>query len=122
MQIQIRASDQASPEKTADTVVQVNVRRDQSVPTLVPGNYNRTIDVTHPIGERPVVQIRAVDPDRVGELTFELKGVYPADHFFTIDESNGNVFVLESLKEDNLQLTQYTVSVRYPSRSGLVWT
>ncbi len=51
-----------------------------------------------------------MDPDRVGELTFELTGVYPADHFFTIDSSNGNIFVLESLREDNLQLTQYTVS------------
>ena len=102
-------SDQASPEKTADAVVQVNVRRDQSQPSLVPANYNRTIDVTHPIGERPIVQVRAVDPDRVGELTYELTGVYPADHFFTIDSSNGNVYVLQSLKDDNLQLTAYTV-------------
>ena len=88
----------------------MNVRRDQFEPSLVPANYNRTIDVTHPVGERPVVQIRAVDRDRVGDLRFELTGVYPSDHFFSIDPANGNVYVSKSLKDDNLQLTQYNVS------------
>ncbi len=110
MQIQIRASDQSNPEKTADSIVQVNVKRDQYIPRIIPGNYNRTIDVTHPVGDRPIVQVRAIDSDRVGEIRYELAGVYPAEHFFTIDETNGNVFVLASLKDDNLQLTEYTVS------------
>ncbi len=86
------------------------MKRDQYIPRIIPGNYNRTIDVTHPVGERPIVQVRAIDSDRVGEIMYELAGVYPAEHFFTIDETNGNVFVLASLKDDNLQLTEYTVS------------
>ena len=61
--------------------------------------------------------------DRVGKLEYLLRGVYPAEHFFTIDRHTGEVYVIASLRNDHLQLTVYVLDVvvydtAYPEKTN----
>jgi len=44
-------------------------------------------------------------------MVYELTGVYPAEHFFRIDNRTGAVYLTQSLRNDNLQTTEYAVSI-----------
>ena len=49
--------------------------------------------------------------DRIQRLEYALVGVYPSQYFFRIDRETGEIYVSQSLKLDNLRLTEYTVRV-----------
>ena len=44
-----------------------------------------------------------------GHLVYESDGIYPADHFFSVNRSDCTVTVSDSLKIDPLSLSQYQV-------------
>ena len=44
-------------------------------------------------------------------MRYELRGDYPARHFFRIDATSGEVFVTEHLDEDSLQTLAYHLRV-----------
>lgn len=45
-----------------------------------------------------------------GNLRYELVGIYPAQDFFAVDPSSGEVSVIRNLTTDNFETMQYTVS------------
>jgi len=63
-QVKIQGSDQGNPEHTSECIVQVKVHRDQYLPQFE-GDFQKTIDVNHPVNTTPVVVVKAVDRDRV---------------------------------------------------------
>jgi protocadherin Fat 4 len=110
--IRVRASDQKTPEKTADATVTVVVRRDQFSPEFNMPNKAFSININHPVMGEVVGVARVNDRDKTGDIMFEMTGVYPAQHFFTIDNKTGSIYVSRSLRDDALQLTLYTLEIK----------
>ena len=52
------------PVRTAEVLVQVNVRRDQYLPEFE-GDYNTTINVNRAVNNVPLFTVKANDRDRV---------------------------------------------------------
>ena len=46
-----------------------------------------------------------------GNIVYRLIGVYPAEHFFMVDSETGEIKVNQSLRNDVLQLTEYSLHV-----------
>ena len=63
-QLKVLGSDQGSPERKEEVTVQVNIRRDQYLPQFE-GDFERSIDVNHPVNNTPVVIVKATDRDKV---------------------------------------------------------
>ena len=108
---QVEVTDRGNPEKISSSLVKVNIKRDLFLPEFS-GNFNRDIDVNYPVNGEAIVRVQATDEDKVGQLVYKLVGIYPAQHFFRIDNSTGEIFVKESLKNDNRRLTSYTLSIQ----------
>ena len=53
-----------------------------------------------------------------GRIFYEVLGDYPAPSFFNVDNTTGEVRVVQDLRTDNLRLGSYTVSVIIMSASS----
>ena len=109
-QVQVRASDQMNPEKTANAMVAVVVMRDMFAPTFAMATKEFGININHPVKGDAVGVARVVDNDLSGNIMYALTGVYPSEYFFTIDNKTGSIYVARSLRDDAMQLTKYTVN------------
>ncbi|KAK7482291.1 hypothetical protein BaRGS_00026419 [Batillaria attramentaria] len=64
-----------------------------------------------PIGTAVFTQVSAVDSDLQGNLTYAVRGDFPADYFFTIDSNTGIVRVAQDLTTDSLSRGTYVLRI-----------
>ncbi|XP_041364043.1 protocadherin Fat 4-like [Gigantopelta aegis] len=108
----IRASDQRSPEQTADTIVQISVKRNQFPPDFVMAAYKIAIPEYQPVNST-IYNLQATDrnPRPEGNIVYEATGLYPAQTFFSVVKTSGDVKISQSLKNDGLARGEYTLQV-----------
>ncbi|GFN79862.1 protocadherin fat 4 [Plakobranchus ocellatus] len=104
----VRATDNGFPTpRTTDATVRVTVTT-QNAPNFNP-TQPITIDETNNPGQ--LITLTASKPNPVGQIRYEAVGVYPAQSFFSVDESTGAISLTGDLRNDPLKLTQYTLRI-----------
>ncbi len=101
-----RTSEEAAQFSTAKVII--TVPRDQNPPRFQ-GTYETRITENVAVNSS-VISVRATDADRKGDIVYMITGVYPAESFFWIENSNGVLYIRNSLKADSLSMTKYIVS------------
>ncbi|XP_046579035.1 protocadherin Fat 4-like [Haliotis rubra] len=108
--LSVRASDSRIPQRSNDATVTITVRRNKFLPQFVGLPYTVTIGETRPVNDT-ILSVAAVDNDQRGTLVYEAVGFYPAQSFFGINNVTGHITVIQSLKNDGLARTEYTLRV-----------
>lgn len=107
----IFASDNSNPEKITSVGVTINVYRDRSTPQFSVGNQTMTVSENAPIGTS-VTRLTATDNDKVGVITYEVDGIYPAPSLFAIHPTSGEVTVAKDLQFEAVRSdSQYKLTV-----------
>nr|XP_034314273.1 protocadherin-like wing polarity protein stan [Crassostrea gigas] len=107
----IFASDNSNPEKITSVGVTINVYRDRSTPQFSVGNETVTVSENAPIGAS-VTRLTATDNDKVGVITYEVDGIYPAPSLFAIHPTSGEVTVAKDLQFEAVRSdSQYKLTV-----------
>lgn len=105
----VQASDQRVNFRTDTADVFIQVQRDQSAPQFQQEPYSgsvREIDVNGTI----IDQTTCFDPDLRGRIVYQTVGFTVAAAFFSINPSNGNVFLYDRDALRQHPSTFYTVS------------
>ncbi|XP_041363172.1 uncharacterized protein LOC121378881 isoform X2 [Gigantopelta aegis] len=117
----INATDNGIPKQWATTDAYITVMRDEFSPVFTEFYQTR-------IGENSAVRtdilkVRASDQDLKGVIQYVNVGQYPADSFFEIDQSSGQIVLERNLKQDYARRKQYLFIVeaydsKRPKRRG----
>nr|XP_034314272.1 protocadherin Fat 4 isoform X3 [Crassostrea gigas] len=97
-------------EKTGTATVNVFIDFDDAPRYLDNLPYTANIQESQSIN-LSVAQMRGIDPDLKGNLTYESIGMYPAEDYFSVDPSSGRVSLIRDLKSDPSGLQTYTLRV-----------
>ena len=108
--ISVRASDQRVPERVDDSVVVIDILRDQFPPIFNDEPYIVSVTDNQPLNVS-IFQVNAFDQDLRGDLMYESIGLYPAQSFFSIGALDGRIFTRRSLKEDGIARESYVLRV-----------
>ncbi|XP_062587113.1 fat-like cadherin-related tumor suppressor homolog, partial [Saccostrea cucullata] len=92
----VSAYDNSNPEKKTAVQVIISVYRDRSSPQFSVGNQTVTLSENTAI-RTSVAALSATDADRVGVVTYEVTGVYPAPSLFSVHPTNGVVTIAKDL-------------------------
>lgn len=76
--MQIVASDQGTPEQTAETSITVAVQRDEYLPVITPPSGNMEFDVNTEVGVT-IMTIRATDNDITVSTTMFMITIVPTN-------------------------------------------
>lgn len=109
--ISIQATDSDKPPSNSLATVTVRVNRDLSAPVFQ--NLPNTVQVREATAEGSQVFIaRAADADRKGEIYYEMIGDYPANIFFMVNKTTGQVIIRNPIKTDSSAVPVYNVRVQ----------
>ncbi|KAK3089813.1 hypothetical protein FSP39_006721 [Pinctada imbricata] len=109
--ISVQASDQRTTQERVDnSVVTINIQRDQFPPVFQNVPYGTSMVDTASVNST-VFTVSAVDSDLRGRIAYEAIGVYPAQSFFTVDNVDGRIRLIQTLANDGLYRTSYTLRV-----------
>ncbi|XP_074647699.1 protocadherin Fat 4-like [Tubulanus polymorphus] len=103
-QMNIIASDNRNPAKTASATARITITRNSPVFSLP--NYAKTLPESQPLGN--VLNVTATDADLKGTIVYEAIGVAPATDFFNVDRNTGDIRLTKDLKS----ATQNTLTLR----------
>ncbi|XP_062579030.1 protocadherin Fat 3-like [Saccostrea cucullata] len=107
----VYAYDNSNPERKTAVQVIISVYRDRSSPQFSVGNQTVTVSENAAIGTS-VAALSADDSDRVGVVTYEVTGVYPAPSLFSVHPTNGVVSVAKDLQFEAVRSdSQYRLTV-----------
>ena len=111
-QINVQARDNASPEKSAQSSVELTIEIDRFGPVFEPENtiISMATEDTRPVGA-VIGAVTARDGDRRGQIVYEVVGEYPGDNFFGVNSTTGQVYIITNLMDDALARSLYTVSI-----------
>lgn len=107
-QLSVRASDQRVPERVDDSVIIIDILRDQFPPIFQNEPYAFSITDNQPLNTS-IFQVSAFDQDLRGDLIYESIGLYPGQSFFTVGRLDGRIYASRSLKEDGLARESYVL-------------
>ena len=110
LQVAVGATDNRIPEKQTFTTVNIRIEIDASDPVFIPPNSNfafRT-EETNPSGHI-IGRVTGSDADLRGTIIYETDGETPADYFFNVNRTTGEIYIMRNLKDDIQAREQYTV-------------
>lgn len=107
-EITVQAKDKRGNLSFAKVIVRLPRDRylpifeEESEPTTIPENVKPGSIVK---------TVRANDQDLQQKIKYGMDGYFPSEIFFEIDENTGEIKLIKSLKEDNLNTEKYNVSL-----------
>ncbi|KAH3862863.1 hypothetical protein DPMN_025838 [Dreissena polymorpha] len=110
--INVQARDNASPEKFAQSSVELTIEIDRFGPVFEPENtiISMATEDTRPVGT-VIGAVTARDGDRRGQIVYEVVGEYPGDNFFGVNSTTGQVYIITNLMDDALARSLYTIYI-----------
>ncbi|XP_055954929.1 protocadherin Fat 4 [Patella vulgata] len=120
--LNIVATDRPLLTQTGSVDLIVTITKDQTPPRFTSGNCQPSIVEKRPIGST-FATVAATDDDNQGAIVYGITGIYPAQSFFDINNSTGQIFIKEDLKNDGLARPQYLLrviaySINVPDRTA----
>ncbi|KAL5018741.1 hypothetical protein ScPMuIL_004463 [Solemya velum] len=107
---QVTVSDNGYPlPKTSTAQVTISVSRGE-YPIFSPNTYQVFIDEDYLV-DRLIETVRATRPNLLGQIVYEVVGNYPAQSFFRVDNTTGEIFISRDIRTDPQRLRFYNLRI-----------